>query len=142
MAVNTDAAGRRSIAVEIAVPGTPEEAWEAIATGPGMSGWFFPSDIEPGEAVFANAGCADCHAAPGYEDAPSIGPDLTDVGARLTEGELRLMIVNPAIVLPNTEMPAYYEVGVLGRAPDELVGRTRLAPTEIEQLVAWLSTLN
>ena len=97
---------------------------------------------EPGEAVFANAGCADCHAAPGYEDAPSIGPDLTDVGARLTEGELRLMIVNPAIVLPNTEMPAYYEVGVLGRAPDELVGRTRLAPTEIEQLVAWLSTLN
>ena len=54
---------------------------------------------------------------------------------------MRLMIVNPSIILPETEMPAYYEVGALGQVPDELVGRTRLTPTEIEQVVAWLASL-
>ncbi|MFD2077593.1 Uncharacterized conserved protein YndB, AHSA1/START domain [Actinopolymorpha cephalotaxi] len=32
---------------EIEVPGTPEEVWEAIATGPGHAAWIFPADIEP-----------------------------------------------------------------------------------------------
>ena len=104
-----------------------------------LAGWTGPA--EAGAAVFGDAGCAECHAAPGFEDAPAIGPDLTGVGARLTEGEIRLMIVNPSIILPETDMPAYYEVGVLGEAPDELVGRTRLTPTEIEQAVAWLASL-
>jgi hypothetical protein len=30
---------RRSIQVEVEVPGTPEEVWQAIATGPGISAW-------------------------------------------------------------------------------------------------------
>jgi hypothetical protein len=33
----------------IEVPGTPEEIWRAIATGPGHVAWLFPADIEPGE---------------------------------------------------------------------------------------------
>jgi uncharacterized protein YndB with AHSA1/START domain len=28
------------------VPGTPEEVWQAIATGPGISSWFVPAEIE------------------------------------------------------------------------------------------------
>ena len=28
------------------VPGTPEEVWKAIATGPGISSWFVPSSVE------------------------------------------------------------------------------------------------
>lgn len=33
----------------IEVPGTPEEVWRAIATGPGHAAWLFPADIDPGE---------------------------------------------------------------------------------------------
>src|SRR5262249_26998694 len=38
--------GRRSIQVEVEVPGTPEEVWQAIATGPGISAWFCPAELE------------------------------------------------------------------------------------------------
>ena len=38
--------GRRSIAVETEVPGTPEEVWKAIATGPGLTAWFVPTQLE------------------------------------------------------------------------------------------------
>ena len=37
MSVKKEASGRRSIQVEVEVPGTPEEVWQAIATGPGIS---------------------------------------------------------------------------------------------------------
>lgn len=44
----------RSIELEIEVAGTPEEVWAAIATGPGISSWFVPHEVderEGGEAV-------------------------------------------------------------------------------------------
>lgn len=46
MTVKQDASGRRSAQVELEVPGTPEEVWQAIATGPGMSSWFVPTSFE------------------------------------------------------------------------------------------------
>jgi uncharacterized protein YndB with AHSA1/START domain len=38
--------GRRRVAVETEVPGTPEAVWRAVATGPGYSAWFAPTTIE------------------------------------------------------------------------------------------------
>ena len=49
MPVKKDASGRRSVAVETEVPGTPEEVWQAIATGPGISAWFVPTQLEERE---------------------------------------------------------------------------------------------
>lgn len=46
MSVSKDASGRRSVQVEVEVPGTPEEVWQAIATGPGISAWFVPTQFE------------------------------------------------------------------------------------------------
>jgi uncharacterized protein YndB with AHSA1/START domain len=46
MSVKKEASGRRSIQVEVEVPGTPEEVWQAIATGPGISAWFTPAEFE------------------------------------------------------------------------------------------------
>ena len=46
MSVKKDASGRRSVQVEVEVPGTPEEVWQAIATGPGISSWFVPTEFE------------------------------------------------------------------------------------------------
>jgi uncharacterized protein YndB with AHSA1/START domain len=34
------------IHAEIEVPGTPEQVWEAIATGPGITSWFMPVEVE------------------------------------------------------------------------------------------------
>ena len=36
----------RTIDLSIEVPGTPEEVWETIATGPGIASWFIPMQIE------------------------------------------------------------------------------------------------
>ncbi|WP_437691793.1 SRPBCC family protein [Sorangium sp. So ce176] len=49
MPVRKDASGRRSVQAEVEVPGSPEEVWEAIATGPGISSWFVPSEVEERE---------------------------------------------------------------------------------------------
>ena len=46
MSVKKEANGRRSVQFEFEVPGTPEEVWQAIATGPGISSWFVPTEFE------------------------------------------------------------------------------------------------
>jgi uncharacterized protein YndB with AHSA1/START domain len=46
MPVKKDASGRRYVEAEAEVPGTPEQVWKAIATGPGISSWFVPTEVE------------------------------------------------------------------------------------------------
>src|SRR5262249_18363470 len=46
MSVNKEANGRRSVQVEVEVPGRPEEVRQAIATGPGISSWMVPAEFE------------------------------------------------------------------------------------------------
>jgi len=46
MSLKKDESGRRSVQVEVEVPGSPEEVWQAIATGPGISAWFVPTVFE------------------------------------------------------------------------------------------------
>ena len=62
MPVKKDASGRRSVEVETEVPGTPEEVWRAIATGPGISAWFVPARLEEREG-----GAIDLDFGPGME---------------------------------------------------------------------------
>lgn len=45
----------RRIELEIDVDGTPEEVWQAIATGPGISSWYVPHVVEEREGGAANA---------------------------------------------------------------------------------------
>ena len=63
-----DRHGTRAIRVEVEVPGTPEQVWEAIATGPGISTWFVPAEVaerEGGEIVLHDL-------APGLDDSGRI----------------------------------------------------------------------
>src|SRR5262245_27024448 len=46
MSVKKEPSGRRSVQVEVEVKGTPEQVWQAIATGPGISAWFVPTRVE------------------------------------------------------------------------------------------------
>lgn len=46
---------QRSIELEVEVVGTVEEVWRAIATGPGISSWYVPHDVEEREGGSALA---------------------------------------------------------------------------------------
>ncbi len=89
-----------------------------------------PADPELGAALMLGAGCSACHQ-----------KDLNRISLRMTDGEMRLMIVAPEVRVPETVMPAYYKVGVYGEVPDDQVGKTRLSAAEIEAIIAYLKTL-
>jgi uncharacterized protein YndB with AHSA1/START domain len=54
----------REISFEVEVPGTPEQVWDAIATGPGISAWFVPAEVEGDRMVQ--------HHGPGLETSSAI----------------------------------------------------------------------
>lgn len=67
MPVKKEASGRRSVQAEVEVPGTPEQVWDAIATGPGISSWFVPTRLE--ERV---GGTTTSHFGPGMDSLATI----------------------------------------------------------------------
>jgi uncharacterized protein YndB with AHSA1/START domain len=67
MPVRKDAKGQRSVEAEVEVPGSPEEVWRAIATGPGVSSWFVPSTIDE-----RAGGTAKSNFGPGMESTATI----------------------------------------------------------------------
>jgi sulfur-oxidizing protein SoxX len=103
-------------------------------------------DAERGKTLFASrqiSTCLLCHADPAASppETPPIGPTLAGVGARLSEGEIRLRIVDPARLNPDTIMPSFYVVDGLRRVGRAWRGRPALDAAQIEDLVAWLATL-
>jgi L-cysteine S-thiosulfotransferase len=105
-----------------------------------------PGDPRKGAEIAAGrtqGNCLACHALPIPQEKlqGNVGPDLTQVGARLNEGELRLRVVNPKIVDPQTAMPAYYRIDGLTRVRKDLVGKPILTAEQIEDVVAYLATL-
>ncbi|WKG04180.1 SRPBCC domain-containing protein [Mycolicibacterium sp. HK-90] len=62
MPLKKDDSGRRWVEMEFLVPGTPEQVWQAIATGPGMSAWFTPTTVDEhvGGAITFDFGEQDC----------------------------------------------------------------------------------
>jgi sulfur-oxidizing protein SoxX len=105
-----------------------------------------PGDPARGAAIVqdrALSACLLCHAGP--FPAPhlqgTIGPRLNGVGSRLTEGEIRLRIADPARVVPNTVMPGYYLTEGLNRVGRQWQGKTILTAQQIEDVVAFLVTL-
>lgn len=67
MPVHKDESGRRYVQAEVEVPGTPEEVWDAIATGPGITSWFVPARVEEREG-----GSVVCSFGPGMDSLAQI----------------------------------------------------------------------
>ena len=88
MSVKKEASGRRSIQVEVEVPGTPEEVWQAIATGPGISAWFVPAEFEErdGKPVAGDVELRPGHGVPFRGDGLGSAPDVRQGGRRLVPG--------------------------------------------------------
>jgi sulfur-oxidizing protein SoxX len=71
----------------------------------------------------------------------TIGPPLDGVGSRYTAGELRLRLVDPKAINAQTIMPAYYKVEGLHRVLDRSGGKPLLTAQQIEDVIAYLLTL-
>ena len=86
MPVHRDASGNRWVQAEVEVPGTPEEVWEAIATGPGITSWFVPSQVDgrvgghPGRAPLASTPKSELPPAHPGEPPPRAPYQPTQVG--------------------------------------------------------------
>ena len=87
--------------------------------------------------------CLLCHSGPFPEERfqGNVAPSLAGVGARLSEGQIRLRIVDSSRVNPTTIMPAYYKSDGLTRVAPAHRGKTVLSAQQIEDVVAFLVTL-
>lgn len=104
-----------------------------------------PGDAARGKAVILErelGNCLACHAIPLDAEFPgSVGPPLAGVGARLTPAQLRLRVVDSKVLNPASVMPAYFRSSGLNRVQAEYVGKTILTAQQVEDVVAYLSTL-
>jgi L-cysteine S-thiosulfotransferase len=103
-------------------------------------------DAERGRGIVVNRQvglCLLCHTGPFPEEKfqGTLAPDLKGTGARWSEGQLRLRIVDASHLNPNTIMPPYYRVEGLARVAPTFEGKPVLSAEQIEDVVAYLATL-
>ena len=86
--------------------------------------------------------CLLCHSGPFPEERfqGDLAPDLRST-ARLTEGQIRQRIVDSTRINPQSIMPAYYRSEGLERVAPAYRGKTILTAGQIEDVVAYLTTL-
>jgi L-cysteine S-thiosulfotransferase len=87
--------------------------------------------------------CLLCHAGPFPEQRfqGNLAPDLTGAGARWSEGQLRLKIVDSRRLNPATIMPPYYNMDGLLRVGRNWQDKPVLSAEQVEDVVAFLTTL-
>ena len=87
--------------------------------------------------------CLLCHTVPDPGGRPmgNIGPPLAGVGGRFSPGQLRLRIVDSSRTNPQTPMPAYYRLDGLHGVATAFRGKPILSAQEVEDVVAYLATL-
>ncbi len=89
--------------------------------------------------------CLACHAVTKLSEQPyhgEIGPPLDGVATRWNEAQLRLIVVNSKKIFEGTIMPGFHTTEGLNRVADNFAGNTILSAQDVEDVVAFLMTLN
>lgn len=106
----------------------------------------YAGDPARGRAIVAERQlglCLLCHSGP-FPEEPlqgDLAPSLNGAGSRWSAGQLRLRIVDSGRVNAATIMPAYYKVEGLTRVASAYQGKPVLSAEQIEDVVAFLTTL-
>jgi len=69
-----------------------------------------------------------------------VAPPLDGVAGRLTEGEMRMMLVDSHKVYPDTIMPSFYRNTGFTRVKGKFKGKTVLKAQEIEDILSLMKT--
>lgn len=105
-----------------------------------------PGDVNNGLEVFLDRDrghCLLCHRVASLDASfqGNIGPDLSRVGERLSEAQLRLRLVDATRLNADTAMPAYSRTENLQQVERVYKGKTVLTAQEVEDVLAYLQTL-
>lgn len=138
------AVAESSHAAEIVAPNDVKFSDNAVA----MSLTGEAGDPAAGAKTFANrklGNCLACHANSAMPDQlfqGNVGPSLDGVAGRWSPEELRAIVVDAKKVFgEQTVMPGFYSLNVGEHVRKDLVGKTILTAQQVEDVVAYLSTL-
>ena len=105
-----------------------------------------PADIANGRKIVADRRrgmCLLCHSGPFPEERfqGNLAPSLAGAGSRWTTGQLRFRLIDSTRINSETIMPPYFRAEGQNRVGRAFAGRTILSAEEIEDVIAYLSTL-
>jgi sulfur-oxidizing protein SoxX len=149
-------------AVRLLLTGTVLSLWATVATAADTP----PGEVKMTDGVVATSltgaagdpaagrkdfadrklgNCLACHADKDLSEQlfhGNVGPSLDGVADRWEPEQLRAIVVNAkAIFGPDTIMPGFYSLEVGKNVRKDLVGKTILTAEQVEDIVAYLSTL-
>jgi sulfur-oxidizing protein SoxX len=104
-------------------------------------------DPVEGRKVFANrkqGNCLACHVNADLAEESfhgEVGPAMDGVADRWSEAELRAIVANSKMVFEGTIMPAFYVDAGYTRALEKFEGKSILSAQQVEDVIAYLTTL-
>ncbi len=104
-------------------------------------------DAATGREVFANrklGNCLACHVNADLQEQPfhgEVGPPLDGVGDRYNAAELRGIVVDSKMTFEDTIMPSFYRTVNGARPAEDFKGKPILTAEQVEDVLAYLTTL-
>lgn len=105
-----------------------------------------PGDPEAGRRLYFDrqlTRCSGCHGSPGGPGAEadpdrSAAPSLAGLAERMRPGTIRLWLVAPNVINPETTMPGFYDIGQRQDPQDQRFGEPLLSAQDVENVLAYL----
>ena len=135
-----------AVACGLAAVLLPAAAFEVVGDGIPQPLTATAGDAERGRAIVANRQvglCLLCHSGPFPEERfqGNLAPSLAGAGARWTPAQMRLRIADNRRLNPDSLMPAFHRTAGLQRVGSAWQGRPVLNAQQVEDVAAYLGTL-
>jgi L-cysteine S-thiosulfotransferase len=105
-----------------------------------------PGDAQRGRAIVVSRQhglCLLCHSGPFPEEPvpATVSTNLSGAGSRWSEAQLRLRVADARWLNPNSLMPSFHRLPTASRVPAALQEQPLLSAQQVEDVVAFLSSL-